>query len=122
MNDDNADDDSIVTSISSTGNKKLRKRKGMVENSAIGLNDVMLSIKNLCENSTPVASNTSPKKQKGIENMTLDELYKLVEQYKRQIQFLKEMDSLSESEKDLIVGETKCIFEEINKRTSSEVS
>ena len=54
--------------------------------------------------------------------MTLDELYQVIEQYKRQIKFLQEMDMLSPEEKMQIVKKTKSIFEEINKRTTSEVS
>ena len=56
--------------------------------------------------------------------MILDDLYKAVEQYKKQLKFLEEMGMLEETEKIAIVKKTKVLFEEINKRTSveSEVS
>ena len=117
MNDDIIDDTSSCTS-----SIKCKKRKGVVTESALGLGDVLQSIKTLCDTnkSTPVATNTQEKKRKGIEHMTLDDLYKAVEQYKRQLKFLEEMDMLDETEKIEMIQKTKVIFVEINKRTSAE--
>ena len=117
MNDDSVDDNSSCTS-----SIRGRKRKGAVTASALELGDVLKSIQTLCDTnkSTPITTNTQEKKRKGIEFMTLDDLYKAVEQYKRQIKFLEEMDMLDETEKMEMVKKTKVIFEEINKRTSAE--
>ena len=106
---------SAMSSVTSTE----RKRKSNVIESAIGLQDVMKTITKLCGTSmeTPVAGNVKVEKKKGIEQMTLQELYDMLEQYKRQIKFLKEMDMLSEDEKTKMVDKTKLIFEEIDKRT-----
>ena len=52
--------------------------------------------------------------------MTLYDLYKTVDQYKRQIIFLEEMDMVYETEKIETAKKTKVIFEEVNKRTSAE--
>ena len=84
--------------------------------SAVNLQTVLKSISDLCNNSktSPVTDNTREKKEKGIANMTLDELYKLVEQYKRQLKFLEEMNMLSDEEKTAMVEKTKTVFEEIN--------
>ena len=49
--------------------------------------------------------------------MTLQELYNMLEKYKRQLKFLKEMDMLSEDEKKKMVDKTKLIFDEIDKRS-----
>ena len=117
MNDDSMDDNS-----SSNSSIRSKKRKGAVTESALNLGEVLQSIKTLCDTnkSTPVATNTQEKKRKGIEYMTLDDLYKAVEQYKRQLKFLEEMDMLDEMEKIEMVKKTKVIFEEINKRTSAD--
>ena len=121
MNDDMLDDNSSCTS-----SKIGRKRKAIATTSAFEVHDVLKSIQTLCDNhkTTPIATNIQEKKKKGIDFMTLDDLYKAVEQYKRQLKFLEEMGSLSETEKIAIVEKTKVLFEEINKRTSveSEVS
>ena len=46
-------------------------------------------------------------------------IYIAVEQYKRQLKFLEEMDMLDETEKMDMVKKTKVIFEEIDKRISA---
>ena len=82
MNDDlgGGDDTSLAsTSIGgvTTSSRKLRKRKGEAKDSAIDLKEVMKSITSLCsaQKETPLATNTSPKRKKGIEHMTLDKLF-----------------------------------------------
>ena len=72
--------------------------------------------------STPSINNTQEKKKKGIEHMSLNELYKAVEQYTSQVFFLAEINMLDETEKVQLVTKTKDLFEEINKRISNEVS
>ena len=73
--------------------------------------------------STHIINNTQEKTKKtGIEHMSLDELYKAVEQYKSQVIFLAEINMLDETEKVQLVTKTKDLFEEINNRTSNEVS
>ena len=55
--------------------------------------------------------------------MSLKELYEMLEQYERQVQFLKKMDLLSEEENKSMVNKTKLVFEEIDKRSvNNEVS
>ena len=54
--------------------------------------------------------------------MSLDELYKAVEQYKSQVIFLAEINMLDETEKVQLVAKTKDLFEEINKRIRNKVS
>ena len=115
-------DCSVDDNSSCTSSLKGRKRKGAVTSSALELGDVLKSIQTMCDtkNTTPVAANPQDKKRKGIEYMTLDDLYQAVEQYKRQIKFLEEMHMLDETEKMEMVKKTKVIFEEINKRTSAD--
>ena len=115
--------------LSTTTNQAVmdRKRKRgdtSVKDSAVNLQLVLKSITELCNNnkSTPITDNTREKKAEGIANMSLDELYKLVEQYKRQLKFLDEMDMLSDEEKRSMVEKTKQVFDEINKRTNNDVS
>ena len=117
MNVDRGDD-----SVNRTSPIRVKKRKGVVTDSALELSDVLTSIKTLCDTnkSTLVTTNSQEKKQKGIEFMTLDDLYKTVDQYKRQIEFLEEMGMLDETEKMEMVNKTKVIFEEVNKRTSAQ--
>ena len=50
--------------------------------------------------------------------MSLEELYKAVDEYKKQLKFLQEMNMLDDAEKMKIVEKTKKIFEEINNRTN----
>ena len=134
MDDDMwADDDASLASrsatsrsntCSSTSSKKSRKRKNDLNETAIGLTEVMKSITTLCRanTATPVATNITPKKKKGVEHMTLDELYSVLDQYKKQLKFLADMGMLSNDEKKDMVNKTKMIFAEIGKRTNSEVS
>ena len=84
----------------------------------------MTSITSLCDSTkkTPVVTNTSSKRKKGIENMSLEELYQAIDQYKKQLKFLADMEMLSNEEKKEMVEKTKVIFAEIGKRTNSEVS
>ena len=84
----------------------------------------MKSITSLCRASapTPVVTNTSPKKKKGVEHMTLEELYNVLEQYKKQLKFLADMGMLSDEEKKEMANKTKLIFAEIGKRTDRKVS
>ena len=117
MNNDSHSDYSSCTSPT-----KQKKRKGEATENAIELGDVLKSIHQLCDSnkSNPVVANIQEKKRKGIEYMSLEDLYQAVEQYKRQLEFLKEMDMLDETEKIEMVQKTKLIFLEINKRTSAE--
>ena len=64
---------SRTVTCSSTSSKKSGKRKNDLNETAIGLTEVMKSITSLCKatKETPVATNTSPKKEKGMEHMTL---------------------------------------------------
>ena len=127
-NDTGCGDDTSLASASiggsTTSSRKLRKRKGEAKDSAIDLKEVMKSITSLCsaQKETPLATNTSPKRKKGIEHMTLDELFQTVDHYKKQLKFLADMEMLSPEEKLDMVTKTKVIFAEIGQRTNSEVS
>ena len=62
------------------------------------------------------------KKETGVDSMSLKDLYEAIDQYKKHILFLKEMDMCSEEEKCDIVGKIKELFAEINSRTSSSTN
>ena len=119
-----SDNHSMNSAAASTSSKRWKKRKGGATESAIGLQDVMKSITSLCDSTkkTPVVTNTSSKRKKGIENMSLEELYQAIDQYKKQLKFLADMEMLSTDKKKEMVDKTKVIFAEIGKRTNSEVS
>ena len=87
---DSVSENASMSALSSTTSTE-RKRKSSVIESAIGLQDVMKLITKLCGNNmaTPVVSNVEQKKNKGIEHMPLQELYDMLDQYKRQLKFLK---------------------------------
>ena len=57
-----------------------------------------------------------------MEHMTFDELFNVLDQYKKQLKFPAEMDMLSIEEKKEMVEKTKSIFAEIGKRTDINVS
>ena len=54
--------------------------------------------------------------------MTLDELFQKVEQYKKQLKFLADMEILSPEEQMEMVAKTEVIFAEIGQRPNGEVS
>ena len=72
------------------------------------LNAMLNSISNICDNmfknDTKVPGTVEEDKDKiGIKHMSLPELYEAVEQYKKQLRFLQEMNMLPNEEKYRLV-------------------
>ena len=53
--------------------------------------------------------------------MTLPELHEAVDQFKKHLLFLKDMDMCTDDEKNDIVHDIKNMFSEITRRTSSTI-
>ena len=75
------------------------------------------------KNDTKASGTVEEDKDKiGIKHMSLPELYEAVEQYKKQLRFLQEMNMLPNEEKYRLVEKTRELFVEIDSRTSNGVS
>ena len=75
------------------------------------------------KNDTKASGTVEEDKDKiGIKHMSLPELYEAVEQYKKQLRFLQEMNMLPDEEKYRLVEKTRELFVEIDSRTSNGVS
>ena len=83
---------SSTSSLSSTSTPD-KKRKA-IEESSKNVTDCMKTFIDMCNQNTKVDTPTST-----VDNMSIDELYKLMDQQKSHLRFLKEMDELSEEEK-----------------------
>ena len=115
------DSSTVATSPSSS-----RKQKN-TNDPAVGIKDVMKSMPDLCHTYKSTISkvekekNTNKKKME-MDSRSLKDLYEAIDQYKKHIVFLKEMDICSEEEKCDTVGKIKELFAEIKSRTSSSTN
>ena len=117
---------SVDSSTIATTPSSSRKRKN-TNDPPVGIQDVMKSMTDLCHTykssiSKVEKEKNTNKKETGVDSMSLKDLYEAIDQYKKHILFLKEMDMCSEEEKCDIVGKIKELFAEINSRTSSSTN
>ena len=101
---------STLSTLSSTSTPD-KKRKA-VEESSKNVTECMKTFINMCNHNTKadVSSNK-------VEDMSVDQLYKLMEQQKLHLKFLKEMDDLTEDEKSSIMKTIKEINHLIVRKT-----
>ena len=108
--------------------KKAEKRKiGRTE--LDGFDDLltmMSSVVNTCKQLTTVSPATkSPTSNVSnrtvpIEDLPLDDLYKLIEQHRKHLDFLKENDMCDTEKTKSIVNKCEMVFDIINSRTSTQ--
>ena len=98
---------STLTSTSTTS----KKRKA-VEDASQNVTECMKTFISMCNQSTKAHTPSSK-----VHEMSVEELYKLMEQQKSHLRFLKEMDDLSEEEKASTMKQIKEINELIIKKT-----
>ena len=117
---------SVDSSTIATTSSPSRKRK-LTNDPPVGIQDVMKSMTDLCQSYKSTVTkvekdNNTNKTEMGVDSMSLKDLYEAIDQYKKHIVFLKEMDVCSEEEKCDIAGKIKQLFAEINSCTSSSTN
>ena len=117
---------SCATKSSSKGNKR-GSRKRTSDDAQNEMKDVLNTVLKLCgsseasrTNSVSSVSNTSNvtnnNKSKSLEDMSLDELYKLMDQYKEHLKFLEQFNRSNETKKENLLQKIESIFEIIDKK------
>ena len=115
-------------SIASPRRKKTKKRKigGTELDGFDDLSTMMSSVVNTCKQLTTVSPATqSPSTNVSnhtvaIEHLPLDDLYKLVEQYRKHLEFLKEVNMCDTEKTKSIVEKCENVFNIINSRTATQ--
>ena len=77
----------------------------------------------ICEvmsKSNQVVGKTAPKTSNYlVDDLSMDNFYKLIEQYKLHLLFLKDNDLCLDKKRDNIVGKIEGVFETISERTNN---
>ena len=86
---------------------------GRTMKSVVDLCEVITKGNKVAEKPTPTASDYL------VDNLSMDDLYKLIEQHKLHLLFLKENDLCSDEKRDGIVEKIEGVFEIISTRTNN---
>ena len=114
--------------IASPQRKKAKKRKnaGTELDGFDDLSTMMSSVVKTCKHLTTVSpatkspSTTVSNHTVAIEDLPLDDLYKLIEQYRKHLDFLKEVNMCDTEKTKSIVDKCESVFNIINSRTATK--
>ena len=122
-------DTSVITnvdsiSISSTSPKKGENKRRYEDVDSV-MGKTMKSVVDVCEvilKGNNVVDKPAPKPSDYlVDSMSMDDLYKLIEQHKLHLLFLKDNDLCSDNKKDEIVEKIESVFDIISKRTNKSI-
>ena len=108
--------------------KRLSPNKRKYTSTADGFDDLsslMSSVVSTCKQMSNPVPPTPPSSKKShanivaIQDLPLDDLYKLLAQHRQHLEFLKQCDMCDEQKTRDIVGKCEFVFEIINSRTAS---
>ena len=89
---------SSISTLSSTSSNTPDKKRKTIEESSKNVNDCMKSFIDMWNKNSKVDTR-SMSTPNTVDTMSIDQLYKLMEQQKSHLRFLKEMNELSDDEK-----------------------
>ena len=111
-----------ANSTSSASPKRVKKKRGF-EDVETAIGNTMNRMTDLCDTmlqGTQVKVKRVPKPSDYIvDNLSMDDLYKLIEQHKLHLLFLKENDLCSDAKKKEIVEKIEGVFDIISNRTNN---
>ena len=125
---DPTDNTSVITngdsiSVSSPVRGRKGKNKRGIDSVDLVMGNTMKSVVDLCEvlaKGNKVAEKSTPKPSDYyVDNLTMDDLYKLIEQHKLHLLFLKENNLCSDDKRDGIIEKIEGVFEIISRRTNN---
>ena len=114
--------DLVSTSSPSRASPMKGEKKRVYDNVDSAMSKTIQLVVDLCEvmsKGNQVTENSAPKANDYlVDNLSMDDLYKLIEQHTLHLLFLKENNLCSDEKRDGIVGKIEGVFEIISKRTN----